>query len=173
MVYVRVVAPAPVPVPHIPETHTVLGLPRRSFVTDYATQPSPLLPSFLLNMTRRMTMMSQSHCLKRRIMLDLVLLNYRYTCRTGTKTPSLPLASEKLCFHLGSVARRVLARRAGSDMTPSKTHARSSSELIPGLMVMAVVWVCDQNRAKKDLSRRAVCGANRSCSTFSCGRPLG
>jgi hypothetical protein len=43
-------------------------------------------------------------------------------------TPSSPSASEKLRFHLGSVARRVRACRAGGDVTPSKTHTRCSSE---------------------------------------------
>ena len=42
--------------------------------------------------------------------------------------PTSPSASEKLRFHLGSVPRRVRARRVGSDAAVPKTHTRSSSE---------------------------------------------
>ena len=62
----------------------------------------------------------------------------RWSCSTITtlaasadaKTPKSLSASEKLWFHLRSVARRMHACRAGGDVTVSGTHARSSSEPI-------------------------------------------
>ncbi|KAH9047148.1 hypothetical protein EDB84DRAFT_545588 [Lactarius hengduanensis] len=51
--------------------------------------------------------------------------------RAATSPPTSPSPSARLRFHLGSVARRVRARRtgaSGSDSAVPKTHARSSSE---------------------------------------------
>jgi len=52
--------------------------------------------------------------------------------RAAASPPSSPSPSARLRFHLGSVARRVRARRAGAsasgDVAVPKTHARSSSE---------------------------------------------
>ncbi|KAH9047450.1 hypothetical protein EDB83DRAFT_2403107 [Lactarius deliciosus] len=51
--------------------------------------------------------------------------------RAAASSPTSPSPSARLRFHLGSVARRVRARRtgaSGSDSAIPKTHARSSSE---------------------------------------------
>ncbi|KAI9444035.1 hypothetical protein H4582DRAFT_2095380 [Lactarius indigo] len=51
--------------------------------------------------------------------------------RAATSPPTSPSPSARLRFHLGSVARRVRARRtgaSGSDNAGPKTHTRSSSE---------------------------------------------
>ena len=87
-------------------------------IIDYATQPSPLLSS---NDNDN----DESWPTEEKV-------RSRWSCSTiatlaagaNAKTPT----SEKLRFHLGSVARRVRARRAGGDVAVPKTHARCSSE---------------------------------------------
>ena len=54
-----------------------------------------------------------------------------------------------------------------------RTRAPQASRLPRlGLMTMAMAWVCGRSRVTKNLTRRAVCGANRSRSSFSCDRLL-
>jgi hypothetical protein len=48
--------------------------------------------------------------------------------------------------------------------------ARVSRVLLLVLMVRSLMWVYVRSRAKKIPTRRAVCGANRSRSSFSCGK---
>jgi hypothetical protein len=112
--------------PRIPETpmSTYSAYDPVELIIDYANQPSPLLSSFLPEYDSDD---EESWPTEEK-------LRSRWSCSTmgtlaaGAKTPSSPSASEKLRFHLGSVARRVRACRAGGDVTPSKTHTRCSSE---------------------------------------------
>jgi hypothetical protein len=93
-------------------------------IIGYANQPSPLLSSFLPEYDSDD---EESWPTEEK-------LRSRWSCLTiatlapSAKPPSSPSASEKLRFHLGSVAHRVRACRAGGDVTPSKTHMRCSSE---------------------------------------------
>jgi hypothetical protein len=163
--------------PRIPETpmSAYSAYDPVELIIDYATQPSPLLSSFLPEYDSDGDKDDDDESWPTE-----EKLRSRWSCSTiGTlaaganaKTPTSPSASEKLRFHLGSVARRVRACRAGGDAAVPKTHARSSSEPIatPGADGDGVVWVCSRSRATKNPTRRAVCGANRSRSSFSCGR---
>ena len=101
-------------------------------ISDYATQPSPLLSSFLPEYDSD----DDDDGDDDESWPTEEKLSSRWSCSTiatlaaGTNgnMPTSPSASEKLRFHLGSVARRVRARRVGSDAAVPKTHARSSSE---------------------------------------------
>ena len=102
-------------------------------IIDYATQPSPLLSSFLPEYDSDDDNDDDDESWPTE-----EKLRSRWSCSTiatlaagaNAKTPTSPSASEKLRFHLGSVARRVRACRAGGDAAVPKTHARSSSEPI-------------------------------------------
>ena len=106
--------------PRIPETpmSAYSAYDPVELIIDYATQPSPLLSS---NDNDN----DESWPTEEKV-------RSRWSCSTiatlaagaNAKTPT----SEKLRFHLGSVARRVRARRAGGDVAVPKTHARCSSE---------------------------------------------
>ena len=102
--------------PRIPETpmSAYSAYDPVELIIDYATQPSPLPPSDDNGDNESWPTEEK--------------LRSRWSCSTIAKTPTSPSASEKLRFHLGSVARRVRARRAGGDVAVPKTHARSSSE---------------------------------------------
>ena len=101
-------------------------------ISDYATQPSPLLTSFLPEYDSD----DDDDGDDDESWPTEEKLSSRWSCSTiatlaaGTNgnMPTSPSASEKLRFHLGSVARRVRARRVGGDAAVPKTHARSSSE---------------------------------------------
>ncbi|KAN0134205.1 hypothetical protein V8E53_007977 [Lactarius tabidus] len=109
--------------PRIPETpmSAYSAYDPVELIIDYANQPSPL-PSLSSFLPEYDSDDEESWPTEEK-------LRSRWTCSTVAKTPSSPSASEKLRFHLGSVARRVRAcRTAGEVAVVSKTHARSSSE---------------------------------------------
>ena len=118
--------------PRIPETPMSVysAYDPVELISDYATQPSPLLTSFLPEYDsddEEEDDEDVSWPMEEK-------LSSRWSCSTittlaaGTNAnmPTSPSASEKLRFHLGSVARRV--RRVGGDAAVPKTHSRSSSE---------------------------------------------
>ncbi|KAH9059783.1 hypothetical protein EDB87DRAFT_743490 [Lactarius vividus] len=110
-------------------------------IVDYATLPSPQLsPSS--SMTPSLSSFlpdDDSDDNESEYWPSEEKLRSRWSCstvatlatRSAASPPTSPSPSARLRFHLGSVARRVRARRtgaSGSDSAVSKTHARSSSE---------------------------------------------
>lgn len=109
-------------------------------IVDYAALPSPqpspssssVAPSFSSFLPEDDDSEDGSECWP-----SEEKLRSRWSCSTiatlrTAAPPTSPSASARLRFHLGSVARRVRARRTGAsgsdDVAVPKTHARSSSE---------------------------------------------
>ena len=89
-------------------------------IIDCATLPSPLLSSFLPG-RRRLVVACGGEIRSRWSCSNIASL----AAGANAKTPKSPSVSEKLRFHLGSVARRVRAHRVGGDVAVPKTHARA------------------------------------------------